>query len=681
VHSIPLSPGEEVNVTHREWSHTSEEFEKIVSDYQESFSEVGVTEKSELAEATTHQEQHSSGYNTGVTVSGGYGPFVNVSSTFSYNVQDSASSSAEASRRISKETTSKASSRTKLEHKVSFRVASAAGTEDETVQKIKNPDLQNPMRVDYYQLMRRWRVDLERYGIRLTYDITIPEPGSDILSRHLEMRALEKRVADDFVFPLSPSQITRANYVAYAAEYQAAVDDPPAPTVSLIEHREKAWNDFDAAHHLTFDSLELDVDSRYRVTGLTLKSFLAVFKEDGDIQGSPFLKWDVPTVSGPPPWSIDVTSGDVIGVSGKIPIVYSYADLTAYYVWIKVTASLKDEVYKAWQLKVWSALRGAAETAFEACRQRCRDRLDELRASLENVDALTLRKMEREEVMKGVIRWLFGPTFRFVPQGLPTNTSGIVLYGSDQQVASDAVWQKMLAYGEIIKFLHNAVEWENVLYFLYPYFWTHPKEWEDRKYISHPDATHQQFLKAGSARVVLTVRPGFERDFLSLVETGDFDALPANHPYVTIADEIRHFAETSYPGIPSANPATHGAAWRQIRQFSDALEAFYGDCGRYPRTGEGLAALLQEPAGCAGWNGPYVAKVPTDPWGNAYVYESPGEHGGFDLSSLGADGAPGGEDADADVVSWAEGRLLATWTEYTPTSALDVAVGDELPVA
>ena len=54
--------------------------------------------------------------------------------------------------------------------------------------------------------------------------------------------------------------------------------------------------------------------------------------------------------------------------------------------------------------------------------------------------------------------------------------------------------------------------------------------------------------------MVLTIRPGFERDFLALVETGSFNALPNNHPYVTIVEEMENYAKTNYPGIPPANP-------------------------------------------------------------------------------------------------------------------------------
>ena len=128
---------------------------------------------------------------------------------------------------------------------------------------------------------------------------------------------------------------------------------------------------------------------------------------------------------------------------------------------------------------------------------------------------------------------------RFVP-AIPPN-----LYGSNQSVINDAIWGAVLAQGEIIKFLHHAIEWENMLYFLYPYFWSHTTRWEFKKYLDHPDFMHRAFLKSGSARVVLTIRPGFERDFVSFLETGAFDGLPAGHPYLTIAEEMEAFAKTA----------------------------------------------------------------------------------------------------------------------------------------
>lgn len=95
------------------------------------------------------------------------------------------------------------------------------------------------------------------------------------------------------------------------------------------------------------------------------------------------------------------------------------------------------------------------------------------------------------------------------------------------------------------------------------------------------------------------------------------------------------------------------AAQGQITQFGTALDNFRLDVGRYPTTEEGLNALRQKPSGADRWDGPYLQKdIPTDPWGRAYVYKSPGDHGGYDLLSYGADGTPGGDGFNRDVNNW-----------------------------
>ncbi len=92
----------------------------------------------------------------------------------------------------------------------------------------------------------------------------------------------------------------------------------------------------------------------------------------------------------------------------------------------------------------------------------------------------------------------------------------------------------------------------------------------------------------------------------------------------------------------------------QIEQFGGGLDLFHLEVGRYPTTDEGLEALVQAPPGTDGWNGPYLKKkqVPKDPWGHEYHYKSPGDHGPYDLYSLGSDNAEGGEGDSQDVVSW-----------------------------
>lgn len=104
------------------------------------------------------------------------------------------------------------------------------------------------------------------------------------------------------------------------------------------------------------------------------------------------------------------------------------------------------------------------------------------------------------------------------------------------------------------------------------------------------------------------------------------------------------------PGIiGKAESAKVKAAASQVSRLSMAVESYYLDTGATP---ESLAQLVNDP-GQEGWNGPYVKESSLkDPWGREYSYTFPGEHGEFDIVSLGADGQPGGEGHNADINSW-----------------------------
>ena len=92
----------------------------------------------------------------------------------------------------------------------------------------------------------------------------------------------------------------------------------------------------------------------------------------------------------------------------------------------------------------------------------------------------------------------------------------------------------------------------------------------------------------------------------------------------------------------------------QLGNIEASLDLYLIDVGKYPDQSQGLDALVAKPDGVVGWNGPYLKKKSgiVDPWDQEYHYKAPGDHGVYDLWSLGADNEEGGEDEDADVQGW-----------------------------
>lgn len=88
----------------------------------------------------------------------------------------------------------------------------------------------------------------------------------------------------------------------------------------------------------------------------------------------------------------------------------------------------------------------------------------------------------------------------------------------------------------------------------------------------------------------------------------------------------------------------------QIKNIESALDSYRLDMGKYPKE---LSDLVKDSTGKSAWDGPYMKKIPKDPWENDYQYVIPGKHNkDFDLSSMAADGQEGGEEDDEDITNW-----------------------------
>ena len=92
----------------------------------------------------------------------------------------------------------------------------------------------------------------------------------------------------------------------------------------------------------------------------------------------------------------------------------------------------------------------------------------------------------------------------------------------------------------------------------------------------------------------------------------------------------------------------------QLKNIESALELYYLDTGQYPDEQTGLKALVEAPTGVKSWNGPCLKrdKGILDPWGKPFIFKAPGEHGAYDISTLGRDAAPGGTGENRDISNW-----------------------------
>ncbi len=685
--TIPLAPLEQTAVVQKEWSVTSQEFTSIVTDSLENYSETGVTENTELAQSTTSQTQHANQFNVNATVSGSVNfatiasASANVSTGAGWQDQNSASASDSAKHAIA--TTKKASSRVKQEHKVTISTSTVSGTSETTTRTLQNPSPTQPMRVDYFSLMRKWYVGLYRYGLRLTYDIVIPEPGATLRQQYEQLAELQSKLSQALTLPFGPTDLNASNWQSYANELQATLTPPP-PTSYEVSFTSSYSKPQGAGY--VFVTMEIDVPDGYSIASAKLTANQAV-GPDPNLWPIPFLNVMFVGQLNPPAdgtKSLDATASldYLTGRTGKQYVTYGYAESNGGV--IEVDVQLQDAgALAAWQEQSWQTLYSAAQQAYYTTQQSLQNQITVLQNRLGSVDTLTLRREENDEITKGVLRWLLGPNFSFMPDYVASLFSGPdaswgVAFEGNQLGLSLGDWSVATYYEQMVRFVNDAIDWDNILYFLYSYFWDVPSSWDNIRQIQHPDATRQAFLRAGSARVVLTVRKGWEKAWVQFVETGIFGG-GVPHPYLSIAQEIYDYDNMNYPGIPPANPGSSVGP----------DDGAYVATASPDKAGPSTTPVTLTVASSAGFIVGYDAII--DRWdpstydptkqtqGVQEIQQIVGIPDATHITVKALSNAHDGSMSPFPVIQVGEkGLLVAQWFEYTPTSGTDIAVTSDL---
>jgi hypothetical protein len=378
-------------------------------------------------------------------------------------------------------------------------------------------------------------------------------------------------------------------YLPLVAKYGAEM--PPAPQKASIVQSiggQIVNASMEGSPELGVNTLNFEVKEGYEITSVDLYLELGNIKNNRrfDILGCDDNTWlypitrdnqPDPNVSAIFPNLQSKGQSFMQGAFGPQVITYVVGNTNKGAANFALNLQLTEDYKQTWKRTVWSSLYNAAQTAYYTNQSKMQAKITALRDKINNVDTLTLRREENEEIMKCTLRWLFGAQFEFVPHkvrdifkasGHSTNPDGTSTADDDMKYGVNFTgnsfgldsqgWAIVSQYEAAVNFINEAIEWENVIYFLYSYFWDVPDAWQFVQQINHPDATRQAFLRSGAARVALTVRKGYELAWTWFVNNFDSNPPPGpwpNYPYMTIPEQIQNYDNTNYPGIPPANPA------------------------------------------------------------------------------------------------------------------------------
>ncbi|MFD9905104.1 hypothetical protein [Streptomyces sp. NPDC059063] len=224
---------------------------------------------------------------------------------------------------------------------------------------------------------------------------------------------------------------------------------------------------------------------------------------------------------------------------GKLPITVLAANFGMFSAQIRVRCVRQAAALLDWQLATYEKLRTAY---FELLRAHQRERAErEVRAGIriDGRSPLDNARVVREELKRQVVELMLGKRY----EGFDN-----LEYDTDARPHTNT--KATLASAAVIQFVEQSFEWEKLTYVLYPYLWGAGKRWDELQRSASADPDYARFLRAGSARVVLSARPGFSRQVLYFLATGQpwtggAAPAPGDTEYVTVAQEIQ--AQTGAP--------------------------------------------------------------------------------------------------------------------------------------
>jgi hypothetical protein len=567
-YSLPLAPNEKVTLAHREWAVREEQFSEFIEDQLVNFSEQGVAQTNDIAMSSTTQSDHMNALSVNQPVGGATAVHVTgaVDTTSGPGSSVDDKTSKEESKSASRTVTAVASTRTMKDHKISFTVTTVAGMEDFTAHLIENKHADKSMRIDYFKRVRNWRSDLYRYGVRLTYDVVLPDPGARLRDRVRELQQISQELSAEFQLGLVPSDVQVSNWESLADRYGVALPAPPEQVQQL-----------ESTQPIVF-ATPYDVNSApdgskwivaQRSTPVTIStprdyelSNLNIFGEvwcwpnvgarwlsafagrswtgvNADAGGYCILDWNL----GP---------GE-IPAEGLITVVFRMRGAENGTLRLTATAVPTEKSMDQWRMTCWSIIRDAAGAAAALHRSYLRDRQAVLQKDVNNDDPVRLRRMERESVMRAVLEWMF-PGFE--------NSSSVLAGLPSPGSLAPSSWQQVMQYGEYIKFVQEAIDWDNLMVFLFPYFWDTVWHEPEKLLLEHPDAIHREFLRAGAARVILAIQPGFEDAVVSLLDAGQLGALDPKGRFAKAIKDVQRanaaYDLTAQQGKPVEDPEQPG---------------------------------------------------------------------------------------------------------------------------
>lgn len=385
------------------------------------------------------------------------------------------------------------------------------------------------------------------YGKRLMYEFMIPQPsklhrlGMLVSKSNANTTLIDKPVDPRVAYPDFRS-INENNYQLLAAQYGTQVDVCPPFNLNLSKSFLKEdWTN-DGRFYKSAD-FNINLPDNYAVDLVTGYLYVREGKDSatwGNMNGNVYIgskKINIPSQTHELPINVSGFDSDI---EKELKLSISTWDIAAYNFNLVIKCKLSEKAKEEWQKKTFEAI----VAAYNEQLRIYNDKLSQVKAESSQIldsNPLFYRQIEQDVLRRNCISYLLDNL-----HANSTKQFGLEMYNDGATFTNYKVKQDrdMDNYGSFVKFMEQAFEWSLMSYSFYPYYWANKGEWNDLYQFESDDAVFRSFMQSGMARVVVTIKPGFEDAIMHYLATGQIwngGQVPVigNPLYLSIVDELK----------------------------------------------------------------------------------------------------------------------------------------------
>ncbi len=537
--------------------------------------ELQTAERFEIQQEASSLIKDDTHFEAGMTLTASYGPAVSATANAGFEMNHSKEEARRTASNFAREVIERSASRVR-ERTRSERVLRTINEVEETnTHGIDNSKGDGHVIGIYRYVDKVYRAQVYNYGARLLLEFIVPEPASfirQVMGRPLTVD-MEPPAKPEIAVnvstnrPLQPGDITRTNYLEWAAKYYVSDITPPPADVLW---KPLAWDEparpdtgitpETPARKIYKTDQSLEVPEGY--VAKQVRGIIGVSDYQNNIMLSvgetAFALSTAIPAGGTGAYTLAFRFDQALSTfpSGKVPIGLVIENCWGYEITMLVKCDLMTEGFEKWQLATYAQIMRAYFELKSLYEQKVSAAEIQRGVTIEGRNPLENRKIERVELKKQVIAMLEQSYFTKPPMDQESVTYAAPGSSSYHEIHF-AVAQRERNY---IQWFEQSFEWQNLTYAFYPYYWGRQANWREDALGQDTDPLFNHFLRAGAARVVVPVRPGFEKAMGLYLATGIIwsgNQVPqvGDPLFVSAIEEIQEQLDGEPEGTPE------GLAW------------------------------------------------------------------------------------------------------------------------